>query len=56
MTCVATPQPSPFSTSVSGRFNVRLVLSDNESNASCTQTVEFLPIVVKHPALRRNPL
>jgi|GEM_PF-469571 len=35
-----------FSTSVSGRFNVRLVLSDNESNASCTQTVEFLPIVV----------
>ena len=35
-----------FSNSVSGRYEIRLVLDDNEPNASCTQTIEFLPIVV----------
>jgi PKD repeat protein len=35
-----------FSNSVSGRYAIRLELYDNEADASCTQTIEHLPVVV----------
>lgn len=35
-----------FASTVSGRYDVRLVLNDTQPDASCTETIEYLPIVV----------
>lgn len=48
-----------FSSSVSGRYDIRLVLNDNEPNSSCTETTEFLPIVVNtqpYAEIQYNPV
>ncbi|MCH8496083.1 MAG: PKD domain-containing protein, partial [Balneolales bacterium] len=35
-----------FASTVSGRYDVRLVLNDTQPDANCTETIEYLPIVV----------